>query len=311
MVSIIIPCYNYFHFLPDAIDSALGQAGPDRPVEVLVVDDGSTDDTATVAAQYSGRIRYVHQPNAGLSAARNTGMREASHDLVIFLDADDMLTPGSLASLLAARARATSTPAVLGGRTHPFQTDEVPVKPSPAGSDLLVTVTARDLVLRNRFDCTVLASRNILLGLGGFDTTLRASEDRDMWIRTAARHPVAALDRCVLLRRMHDASMSCISRQQTASIERVLEKAFSNPDLHLTAHDRRLARAVCWYQSALMHAEAGERWMAARQMLRSIFHCPLAPRKDAAILPFSRLRGLAGILLSAFRKPPRSEFAKN
>ena len=311
MVSIIIPCFNYSRFLPEAIDSALGQAGPNLPVEVLVVDDGSTDDTAAVAARYGDRIRYVHQANAGLSAARNTGMREASHDLVVFLDADDMLPRGSLATVLAARERATPTPAVLGGRTFPFHTDAVPVGPLPGESDIVRAVTARELVVRNRFDCTVLANRKVLLGLGGFDTTLRASEDRDMWIRAAAGHPVAMHGRYVLLRRMHAASMSCISRQQTASIERVLEKAFSNPELHLAAHDRRLARAVCWYQSALMYAEAAERVMAARQMLRSIFHCPLACLKDAAILPFSRVRGLAGIVLSAFRKAPRSESAKN
>lgn len=119
MVSIIIPCFNYSRFLPDAIDSALGQAGPNLPVEVLVVDDGSTDDTAAVAARYGDRIRYVHQANAGLSAARNTGMREASHDLVVFLDADDMLPRGSLATALAARERATPTPAVLGGGLFP------------------------------------------------------------------------------------------------------------------------------------------------------------------------------------------------
>jgi hypothetical protein len=172
-------------------------------------------------------------------------------------------------------------------------------------------VSARELVLRNRFDCSVLADRAVLLGLGGFDTALRASEDRDMWIRVAAQHPVAMLGRYVLLRRMHDASMSRISRQQTHSIERVLAKAFSNPDLHLAAHDRQLARAVCWYQSALMYAEAGERMMAARQMLRSIFHSPLAHLKDAAILPFSRVRGLAGILFSAFRKTPSSAHSKD
>ena len=184
-VSVIIPTYNYGRFLPDAIDSALRQSGPNLAVEIVVVDDGSTDDSAEIAARYGDRVRYIYQKNAGLSAGRNTGMREASHDLVVFLDADDMLVDGALASLLTARKRVTPRPAVVAARDRAVDMDGKFLGPPLRESENLITITSRQLVLRNQFGCFVLADREVLLALGGFDTELRASEDRDMWIRVA------------------------------------------------------------------------------------------------------------------------------
>ena len=94
-VSVVIPAYNYAHFLPEAIASVLAQTGAD--LELIVVDDGSPDNTPEVCARCADpRVRLVRQPNAGLSAARNTGIREARFPYVAFLDADDRWEPGFL-----------------------------------------------------------------------------------------------------------------------------------------------------------------------------------------------------------------------
>src|ERR1044071_7280152 len=92
-VSVIIPCYNHAHFLRDAIESVLNQTY--SHYEILVVDDGSTDDSATVAESYS-KVRCVRQANQGLSAARNRGIRESQSEYLVFLDADDRLLPRAL-----------------------------------------------------------------------------------------------------------------------------------------------------------------------------------------------------------------------
>lgn len=301
MISIVIPTYNYARFLPDAIDSALAQEVPGAELEVLVVDDGSTDETPEVLARYGDRIRVVRKANAGLSAARNTGMSEALHEWVIFLDSDDMLAEGAAEALWLANGQGNRSWAVVAGINRAVDGLGAFLGPAPETTGMLSHVSARSLVLRNRFAPAVLANRLCLLELGGFDPALRASEDRDMWIRVAARHPVALLDKVTLYKRDHGGNMSRAAARQTAAIEQVLAKAFANPDLHLTRPDRCLARSVCLYQSALMYSDAGDHGLAARQMLRSLLRYPWGGLSDAAIPPLSRLRGLAGNLRKSFK----------
>lgn len=94
-VSVIVPCHNGAEFLADAIASILAQTHP--ALEVLVIDDGSTDDTAAIAAQYAAPIRYIHQVCQGVSVARNTGIQASRGNYLVFLDHDDRLLPHALA----------------------------------------------------------------------------------------------------------------------------------------------------------------------------------------------------------------------
>jgi len=99
-VSILIPCYNYGRFLGEAIESALAQTHP--ALEVIVMDDGSSDNTQSVAAGYSGRVRYHHTPNQGLSATLNTALQLATGAYYVWLDADNRLAPGFVSKTVAA-----------------------------------------------------------------------------------------------------------------------------------------------------------------------------------------------------------------
>src|SRR5215204_3123789 len=93
LVSVVVPCYNQAVYLVEALESVLAQSYPH--FEVIVVDDGSTDDTSEVAARYPG-VRRIRQENRGLSAARNAGLRYSNGECVVFLDADDRLLPDAL-----------------------------------------------------------------------------------------------------------------------------------------------------------------------------------------------------------------------
>src|SRR5919112_291203 len=93
LVSVVIPCYNQAHFLGEAIESVLAQSYPN--FEIIVVDDGSTDDTSEVAGRYP-KVRLVRQENQGLSGARNAGLARSEGEYVVFLDADDRLLPEAL-----------------------------------------------------------------------------------------------------------------------------------------------------------------------------------------------------------------------
>jgi glycosyltransferase involved in cell wall biosynthesis len=95
LVSVVIAAYNGAQYLPEAIDSALAQTYP--KVEVIVVDDGSTDSTAEVVGAYGARVRYLYQQNAGTAAARNTGIQSAQGELIALLDQDDRWLPEKLA----------------------------------------------------------------------------------------------------------------------------------------------------------------------------------------------------------------------
>src|SRR5918997_500688 len=99
LVSVVIPCYNQAHFLGEAIESVLSQTYPH--FEVVVVDDGSTDNTQEVAARYPG-VRYIRQENQGLAGARNAGIRRSNGSFLVFLDADDRLLPRALEAGLKA-----------------------------------------------------------------------------------------------------------------------------------------------------------------------------------------------------------------
>ena len=98
LVTIIIPCFKHAKYLPEAIDSALAQTHPH--VEIIVVNDGSPDETAEVCGRYQGRIRYIEQANQGLATARNAGIRAATGDYIVPLDADDKLAPTFIAATL-------------------------------------------------------------------------------------------------------------------------------------------------------------------------------------------------------------------
>lgn len=103
-VSIVVPCYNGAATVGATLDSAISQTGVD--LDIVVIDDGSTDDTLAIARSYAPPVRVVTGPNRGISEARNRGIRETGGDWMLFLDADDILLPGSLAASLSAAGNA-------------------------------------------------------------------------------------------------------------------------------------------------------------------------------------------------------------
>lgn len=204
LVSVIIPCYNQAAFLRDAIESALHQIH--SPVEVIVVDDGSTDHTASVVADYPS-VRYVRQANSGAPIARNAGLRESLGELVIFLDADDRLLPPAAATGIEAL------------KTHPawaFVTGHVRLI-DRAGAVVHTPPQAHDdgdqyvALLHRNYIWTpgaVLYRRLILEEVGAFDPQARASADYELNLRIASCFPIGCHHEVVLEYRQHGSNMS-------------------------------------------------------------------------------------------------------
>jgi glycosyltransferase involved in cell wall biosynthesis len=202
-VSIVIPCFNQGSYLADAIESACRQSHSN--VEVIVVDDGSTDDTPRIAAACR-TIRYLHQPNSGTAAARNHGLRESRGAFVIFLDADDRLLPGAAARGVEYLTRRPDAGFVTGhvqlirsdGRPH-----VVPAQDHDSAGYLAL--------LRWNYIWSpgaVLYRRSTLERVGGFDPSAGGSADYALNIRIARQFPIACHHQIVLEYRQHGANMS-------------------------------------------------------------------------------------------------------
>jgi SAM-dependent methyltransferase len=204
LVSIVIPCYNHARYLDAAIGSALAQTH--ASVEVIVVDDGSTDDSAAVAERHAG-VRLVRQRNRGLGAARNTGLRESRGAFLTFLDADDRLLPGAIAAGLHALA-ADDAAAFAFGRYRVVDDAgrvlDVPVTP-PVADDPYEAMLRQSFISMH---ATVLFRRAAVEAIGGYDESLDACEDFELYLRLTRRFPVRQHAAIVADYRHHESNKS-------------------------------------------------------------------------------------------------------
>lgn len=179
-VAIVIPCYRYAEMLPDAVASAVAQTW--QNLRIVIVDDGSPDDTAEVAEQLIARyperrIELLRQPNQGLAMARNNGIRATESPFVLPLDADDRIEPDTVAVLLQALQDTGADVATPNGRT--FGDEQQPLRTLP--------VTRRRLVANN---CLVYASmyrRELFEKIGGYGPIKPGYEDWDFWLSALER----------------------------------------------------------------------------------------------------------------------------
>jgi glycosyltransferase involved in cell wall biosynthesis len=204
LVSIVIPCYNQAHFLDQAIESALAQTHP--KVEVVVVDDGASDNTAPIAARYPG-VRYVRQANQGLAAARNTGLRQSRGSFLIFLDADDRLLPQAVEAGLDSLAEHPECAFTFGQHDLiSFSGAPFPNKPRMRVADDHYCRLLQGSFIAN--PAMVLYRRSALERAGGFDTALSPCADYDIYLRIARRFPITCHDTVVAEYRHHGTNMS-------------------------------------------------------------------------------------------------------
>lgn len=203
LVSVVVPCFNQASFLDEAIESVLAQTYPH--FELIVVDDGSTDNTAEVAARHPG-VRLLRQDNAGLSAARNAGLRESGGDFVVFLDADDRLKPRALEVGLRA-LRAHPECAFVSGQVELTSHDGSLLR---AAQHRVIDRDHHRVLLEGNAilsHATVMYRRQAFDVVGDFDTSLDACEDYDLYLRITRRFKAYTHDECVAEYRRHGGNM--------------------------------------------------------------------------------------------------------
>jgi glycosyltransferase involved in cell wall biosynthesis len=293
-VSVVIPTYNSARHLEQAVGSVLAQTFQD--LEVMVVDDGSTDDTAAVIGALGPPVRYLHQPNSGVSAARNRGVSESIGRYVAFLDADDAWLPQKLAKQLGA-LRAAALRAAPGCRLcyTAFVAADSDLNPTEVRHPEMRDGALESLLMHGNVvgagGSTMLCERGLFREAGGFDPTLSQCADWDMWIRLAALTEFLYLDEPLATYRMHGVSMSSDPRLLEEDSLCVLEKGFGMPGIEpALAAQRRRAFARNYMVLAGTYFQAGGYRDFARCAARSL---SLDPR---------RARYLAGFPLRVARR---------
>jgi glycosyltransferase involved in cell wall biosynthesis len=273
-VSVIIPSYNQARFVGATVESVLAQTYPD--VEVIVVDDGSTDDTQAVLAAYRERIRYIYQENKGLAGARNTGFLASHGDYLLFLDSDDLIYPDKLARHVSFLEAEPDFGLVYSAWQ---QIDEDgtrvlgEVRPNKQGQ-LLKELLRRSFFF---FASAAVMRRECLERVGLFDESLRWSEDADMWLRLArAGYAFGYLDQPLLQYRIHANSMTAtISPEQVQGWLTSLDKFFAAPDLpdDIRALERE-AHSFLHLETAGRYYRVGAIERAQHHLRQAIRTCP-------------------------------------
>jgi glycosyltransferase involved in cell wall biosynthesis len=227
-VSVIIPTYNYSRFIGEAIDSALAQTR--APLEVIVVDDGSTDGTAEVLAAYGDRIRVLRQKNSGVAMARNAGIAAARGEYLAFLDSDDAWYPRKLERQMP-RFDAEPSLGLVHCGAETIDSEGRTLKMSVDGMEGQVAEAMlrldREVIMPQ--GSSIVVPKRVAEEIGGFDARLPPSEDWDFCYRVAARYAVGYVAEVLVRYRLHGSGIHMnIGRMERAMLI-ALEKAFADP----------------------------------------------------------------------------------
>jgi glycosyltransferase involved in cell wall biosynthesis len=295
LVSAIVPVYNGERFLRAALDSALAQTLEN--IEIVVVDDGSSDSSGAIADDYAarhpGKFVVIHQPNGGLVVARNSGLAVARGRYIALLDADDEWLPHHLATCVEVLEKRADIGLVHANieRINLDGSKRLAVKRfwKDNDRDVFATVYLR----HEHVSCsTVVVRRDVLDRVGHFDAAFNriGCEDRDLWLRCAVETQFVYLDDVHLRYRTHDENMSGNFEKMQRARAMLVEKFSETPNGRPL---RRQAWAAMYYGMGDQWLDAGKRMPAARAYLNALGQQPTELRLWKAlarslVLPIGR-----------------------
>jgi len=278
--SVIVPTYNHASFLAGALQSVLGQTV--SPHEVIVVDDGSRDDTAGVLGRFSGRVHRIAQQNRGVAAARNVGAAVASGEILAFLDADDLWLPRKLERQLGYFSEEPMLGLVHCG-VELIDRRGCSLGTHTKGMEGWVS---REMLLLDRAvilggGSASIVPRSVFCEVGGFDEKLSTSADWDLYYRIACRYRVGFVPEVLVRYRIHSGGMHTNIHAMAKDMLRAYGKAFAEnqPELHTL---RRRAYGSLHSVLAGCFLEAGEYRQVMHHTLKSVVLTPQKAWRFAA-----------------------------
>lgn len=257
LVSVVIPAYNAAQYIRQAIESVLAQTY--RDFEIIVVDDGSSDDTPSIARQFGAAIRYIRQPNRGLSAARNTAIKHACGAVIALLDSDDLWDPEFLEKMMRLLNNHPEVAGVYCGFQYINSQGEIVGRPS------LKTVSP-ELFYATMIDegnwlapCGVIFRKRLTESAGLFDESLQAVEDWDMWIRLSEHQPFIGLPEALVKYRRHETNMSQDPERMIKAICQLTERRYGTAegDVSTWSLSKKKAFGDLYLSAAIRYFAAG------------------------------------------------------
>ncbi|MBL8163903.1 MAG: glycosyltransferase family 2 protein [Anaerolineae bacterium] len=276
-ISVVIPTYNRADLVREAIDSLLTQTRPAQ--QIIVIDDGSSDETPQILKNYGEKICIIQQANAGLAKARNAGLRSVTGDFIAFLDSDDWLPPTSLerrAAVLDAQpeiAAAYCNVQVTNWEGVPLRL-YTEVRPGPRRSGMIFAELARYNLMP---PIAYMVRKTHLDSVGGFFAEdVPGVEDYDLWLRLAARYPFAYIDEPLAFYRVHSNMMN-IAQNATMhkSDHEVHRRIFAMPAFH---HLDPAEKAAIYAVHGTRYAMQGDLAAARHWYLKAIRQRPFSPQ---------------------------------
>jgi glycosyltransferase involved in cell wall biosynthesis len=291
-VSVVIPTFNYGRYLRRAIASVLAQTR--LPDEVIVVDDGSTDETADVVRGFEG-VRYIYQANQGVSCARNRGISEARGEWIAFLDGDDWWLPEKLMLQLEAAAACPDAALVYTGSCTVTPQGGRSVNHPIPPSRIWQRLRYRNCISGGS---SAMVKREVLMRERGFDERLTACEDWDLWVRLARKYQFAVVPQVVTMIFDSGNSMSTQYERMLGNTELVLHNTLVSDlrGLRRTIWTRRIRSASLF--SASISARTVNSRTALMLLLQALWQWPspfFIPKRFAALgVALARLRSTSG-----------------
>ena len=237
LVSVIVPTYNRAHMLKEAIDSVLAQSY--TRFELIVVDDGSTDATNALLKSYGHSIKTIYQENRGVSAARNSGIRAASGELIALLDSDDYWLPEKLTAQVDLFV--TQPQAIICQTEEIWIRNGVRVNPKQRHKKQSGMIFEASLHLCLISPSAVMMRKSLLDKVGTFDEKMPACEDYDLWLRITCRYPAHLIPKQLIVKRGgHDDQLSRLpelDKYRIASIVKMLLNEKLSTDQYAAACD--------------------------------------------------------------------------
>ncbi len=257
-ISAVIPAYNSAKFIAAAVASIQAQTEP--VADIVIVDDGSTDETEEIVRALPGSIIYHKQQNQGPSAARNTGIERASGDWIAFLDADDQWVPNKIALQKQILAAHPQLKLIAGDMAEIDIDDKITVKSVLAKHQLFnyfdrlagcpIPNALANLVEKNFIPTgTVLVDRATIISAGQFNPEIRFGEDLEIWAKIAAVHAISCVPEVLMLRRQHGNNATQANRPMLADLIKVMNsiREFAGPQLSAQGIDANLMVANAYW----------------------------------------------------------------